>query len=498
MYHASVDYLRLLVSIIAACWLAGCGTEGENPLLWPPREVDQVGTPNLVLLARIVHLSDSHIIDIESPARYAGSDDIVDSAWRPWEAYAPQLLDGIVRAVNRIHQAGSLIDFVVHTGDICDNAQSNELAWAVGVMDGGLVEPLSGPDDRPVEARPAPLLDPYAAFQAQGLYCRGVHGDLPSIPWYLVLGNHDVYALGTFPIIPCVDGVRRAPLPLSRRLGVLAPAMFDPTGCWNYGLVTPAHPGPPALLGIPTLVLPNPARAYFDKPALKRALFGTVTRPPGHGFADTEGEAGWYSVSPAPGLRLIAVDTSDRPLAIPTLPYDDGCLSIIQREFLRWELRAAQERGELVIVASHYPSQSLEVSSGSAVSPSGFRDLLNECPNVVLHLAGHHHTNRVFDRNGYVEVQTCSTLALPQEGRVIEIWRDVTDGSVLIGYRMFSHLDESLPALGDDPLRALREVAKAIAQMDKAKSTVRRAATEEQIDPEGCLQDREGLIRLRR
>ncbi|MBP7936579.1 MAG: metallophosphoesterase [Phycisphaerae bacterium] len=493
-----MSYMRLLPVAVAAELLAGCGSPVDTSLLWPEREVKVAGVADAVLVARIVHISDSHLLDIESPARYAGFDVVVNSAWRPWEAYAPQLLDGIVRATNRIHQSGLTIDFVVHTGDLCDNAQSNELGWALDVMDGRMVEPLSGPDDRPADARPAATLDPHAAFQAQGLYRSGLHGEGPSIPWYAVPGNHDTYALGTFAIVTFPDGARRAPLPISSRPGILAPTLLDPTGCWTHGQVTPARPGLPALLGNPSLVMPNPARAFFDRSEFKRALFGTATEPAGHGFSAAENDTGWYSVSPLPGLRLIGMDTSDRLLTVPALPYDDGCISIGQREFLRRELAAAQARGELIMVASHYPSRSLEQLSEFVVGPADLRNLLNEYPNVVLHLAGHHHVNRVFDRNGYVEIQTCSTLALPQEGRIIEIWRNPADNSVLIGYDMFSHLDDDLPALGDDPLRAMREVARELAKLDKARRALTQMATPQEVEPEGSPGDRRGQILLRR
>ena len=493
-----MNHLRLLFCVVAVCVLIGCGNPPESALLWPAREVDQNATSGLTLVARIAHISDSHMVDIESPARYTGADDIVDSAWRPWEGYSSQLLDGIVRATNRIHQSGSSVSFLVHTGDTSDNCQSNELRWTLQVMDGEQVKPLSGVDDRSAESKPAPTLDPYAAFQAQGLYRSGVHGDLPSIPWYVVPGNHDSYALGTFPIVTYPDGVRRSPLPISNRLGILAPAFFDPTGCWTHGVVTPAKPGPPPLLETPSFVLPNPDRAYFDKRAFKRALFATVTGPGGHGYSEADSDVSWYSVSPAPGLRLIGIDTSDRPLAIPSLPYDHGCIVFAQSEFLRRELKAAQDRGELVIVASHYPSQLLQVSSGSVMGPDDFRALLRQYPNVILHLSGHNHTNRVFDREGYIEIQTCSTLTLPQEGRIVEIWRNPADNGILIGYHMFSHLDNDLPALGDDPLRPMRQLAQAIAQMDSSHRSLLRSTNDGGSFPEGTSTDREGLVSLHR
>jgi len=488
----------VLIGVLAVL-SAGCGTEADNALLLPADIASPPDTSRLTLVARLVQISDTHIVDIESPARFAGADEFVDVAWRPWEAYSTQILDGIIRTINRLHAAGQRIDFVIHTGDACDNVQSNELGWFLGVMDGGTVRPLSGSDDRAPDARPVPALDPYATFHAQGLYRAGVLGDLPSIPWYGLFGNHDTYALGVFPVVESPDGRRTAPLPLSCRPGILLPSVLDPVGSWAHGNVTPANPGPPALLTLPSYVTPNPDRAYFSKRDFVRSMFATATGPAGHGFLPDAGNGSCgYGVSVLAGLRLIALDTADVPLSIPGLPYPEGCISEVQRGFLRDELEAAQNRGELVIVATHHPSRAIMVAYGSALAPQDLRDMLNACPNVILHLAGHTHQNRVADRGGYLEIETCSTIDPPQEGRIIEIWRDGADGSVAIGYRMFSHIDDTLPPLGDDPLRAMREQARAIAVHGGAITAQQKPLVDADANPQGSPSDRAGLIRLRR
>ncbi len=457
-----------LVVVVAA----GLGCNGEAELLLPAGESVGGDFGGLTLVVRFAHISDTHIVDEQSPARFAGAHTFTGSAWRPHEAYSAQLLDGIIRTVNRIHADGRNIDFLLHTGDACDNAQSNELAWFIGVMEGDVIDPLSGPDDRPEDARPEPARDPHASFQAQGLYRAGVHGALPSIPWYILPGNHDCYAVGVLPIVEWDDGSRTTPLPLDWRPGLWLPVELDPVSSQAYGRVTPAEPGPPCLFETPTYVEPNPDRAYFRKHEFVTALLTTVTEPAGHGFADSaEGtpvtqSAYRYSVRPMAGLRLIGLDTTDLADPQPTFFYEEGMLSREQLAFLRDELEAAAARDEIVIVASHHPSPTLLPERGSEVAGSEFRALLNEYPNVALHVAGHRHRNRVTDQGGYLEIETCSTLDLPQEGRLIEIWRDDTDGTLAISYEMFSHLDDTLPALGDDPLRELREAAWTIAGGD--------------------------------
>ena len=455
-------FRTLVVRALAATCLAGLVTGGscqpsDDALLLPADTQTLPRTSGMTLLARFVHITDTHMVDVESPARWTGSDALVSSAWRPWEAWSTQLLDGIVRTTNRIHASGTPVDFAIITGDVCDNLQLNELDWFATVMDGGTVHPLSGADDRPVESRPDRLLDPYATFKAAGVYRQGVHGEQPSIPWYSLMGNHDAYSIGVFPVVAGFDGHLVGVLPLAQRPGLWLPNVLDPLGELTHGRVTPADPGPPGLFELPVEVPVVAERAYFDPGQFISVMNHTRSGPRGHGFDSTAGPL-WYSVSPVPGLRLCGLYTSQQPNPIPEIPNHDGCILADQLAWLRGELEAATSRGERVVVASHHPSGSLLASYGSAADADSFQALLNAYPCVILHLAGHNHRNRVADRGHYLEIETCSTLDWPQEARLLEIWRD-PQGEIFIGYDTFSHLDERWPPLGEDPLRDLREQA---------------------------------------
>jgi 3',5'-cyclic AMP phosphodiesterase CpdA len=466
----------------ALAGLTGCLPATDLAPQLPAEESGTLDLAGFTLVARLAQVTDTHVVDTLSPARFAGLHDITLSAWRPYEAYATQLLDGAIRTVNRIHASGRQIDFLLHTGDACDNAQGNELRWVLGILDGDEINPLSGPDDRPADQRPDPTLDPYAAFQAQGLYQTGRHGDLPSIPWYALVGNHDAYAIGVLPIFESRTGHRTAPLPWDTRPGLLLPVRFDPVGSVAYGNCTPADPGPPALFEAPRHVVPNPERAYFSKAEYRQALLPT--------------DQTWYSVSPVAGLRLIGLDTTDRTAKSPGYFYDLGALSQAQLAFLRDELDAATARGEIVIVATHHPSGALEPLEGSEVTPDEFRAVLRACPSVVAHICGHTHRNRVTDHGSYLEIETCSTLDLPQEGRLVEIWR-AADGRVAVVYEMFSAADNPLPVLGDDPLHALRAQAHALALRDKTAPLRQQRHDPTGGDPYGGAADRAGVVFLR-
>ena len=474
----------------------GCETDSDTGLALPSGDSGARDLSKLTRLARFAQITDTHVVDTESPARFPQAAAITRSAWRPWEAYSAQIVDGMIRTVNRMHASGRSIDFLLHTGDGCDNAQYNELAWLLDILDGRVINPLSGPDDRPAEARPASTMDPYAEFRTAGLYRTGVHGQLPSIPWYAISGNHDNFAIGTLPFFDQPFGGRVAPLPLQPRPGLLLPIVFDPTASIAYGNVTPNNPGPPAILEIPHYIQPNADRSYFNKPDFVARMFDTVTGPAGHGMTEPDSPT-WYSVSPAPGVRLIGLDTADPAHRLPMFIYSEGAISAAQADFLRTELAAARDRDEIVIIATHHPSGALQEILGTALTMDAFQSLLREYPNVALHICGHTHNNRVTDRGGYLEIETCSTIDLPQEGRLIEVYRNERTGEATIAYEMFSHVNDALPPLGDDPLRDLRAQALAIAEADAETMARQKVYDESRADPRGRPADRAGIGKLR-
>lgn len=455
--------------VVLAAALA-CSGPDEGRVL-PNEQLPQV-PDGYRLLARLAHISDAQIVDEQSPARVTPVDGIINPAWRPHEAYSTQLLDGIIRAINRRHEQNGVVDFVVCTGDATDNKQANEWRWFLDVFDGRRVDPTSGPDDRLPDDLPPAELDPHAPFTPAGLYRRGIHGPLPSIPWYTLVGNHDRFAQGNFAVFEFADGSRLAPLPFVVQLALFFPAFLNPEGALTFGLITPAHPGPPVLLNLPQAIQPNAERRYTSTDEVVAAHFDTLTQPPGHGFTEPIGESTWYSVSPVPGLRLIALDTALPEGVFAAVPYVAGSLTATQLDFLATELREAQTREEWVIVASHHPSQNL-LPPGTAVNGEQLRELLSSFPNVLMHLVGHFHRNHVTERAGYLEIETASIIDYPQEGRIIEIWQNAEQ--VLLRYWTFSHLVDDV-ALRDE-LHDLRLEAFELARADAhaAVATARRS-----------------------
>lgn len=469
-----LEHLRrgqaFLLALALLCLSDGCGVV-PRPLL-PSEATDTVDAERFELVARFAHITDAQIVDEESPARLTVATDLSRSAWRPQERFAIHLLDGMVRTINKIHAAQHRIDFVVHTGDATDNAQLNELGWFMTAMDGGPIDPRSGPDDREPGSLPEPEMDPHHLFLAQGFYRQGVHGQLSTIDWFNLLGNHDRFAVGVFPIVTDRFGRRSSPLALGNRIGLFLPVVLNPLGVLAWGPITPADPGPPMGLNFPSLVEPNPDRRYLTTDEFIEAHSQGDGTPAGHGLGSGDAVDGAYSVEVAAGLRLIAFNSASPAVEQPTLVYSEGAISVSQLAELKRQLGESQDRGELVVVASHHPSLSLDISIGTAATESSLVALLNRYPCVVLHLSGHLHQSLVIDRGGYLEIVTGSIIDTPQQGRIVEIYRakEQGNGGVEIRYRFFSHLDTIEPTDGahselfDDPFLGMRRLAAELAE----------------------------------
>jgi hypothetical protein len=124
----------------------------------------------------LVHHTDIHLIDAQSPARVEFLDRFADehcesfplnSAQRPQEMLTLQVLESMnrrVRSIRRAPATGVRFRFAVCTGDNIDNEQFNELRWFIDLMDGG----KSVTPDTGAPGRPRVLASRSGAGQVQG------------------------------------------------------------------------------------------------------------------------------------------------------------------------------------------------------------------------------------------------------------------------------------------------------------------------------------------
>ena len=256
--------------------------------------------------------------------------------------------------------------------------------------------------------------------------------------------------------------------------------------------------------------MPEKDRRFLTMGEFVEEHFVTQTGPPGHGLI-RDGQT-WYSVTPVDGLRMIVLDSSIPAITVPTGIYFFGAVVFRQFQFLINELNRAEASDELVMIVTHHPSSDFLPIMGSELSTAAFHALLSRYPNVIAHLAGHSHRNRVWDRGGYVEFETSAIIDYPQQGRMIEIWRDGDD--IELRYANFDHLYQGAPfdaladrGAADDAFLPMRRVANELSRQHAEAyfllpPDLRAKAKERHIEPPqgrlGRPEDRDGVIRLRR
>lgn len=371
------------------------------------------------LLARFVHLADMQLADDESPARLVLFDEAADGAFRPQEGHGCRMLNAGVRTINALN-AEMPLDFVLLGGDNTDNAQTNELEWFMGILNGApVVHCDSALDDDPV---PGPDNDPKDPFAPVGL----------DVPWRWVTGNHDILRQGTFAIQGSKESVG------GKSLG----------GTRDY-----SQPGSPIVAGdVPA----DAARAFLAEAEQVALVAGDAD---GHGVdaaAVALGRAFYTFDVPGTPLRFFAMSTAAVTGASKGLIRPGDLEAVIGPT-----LDKAIAEGKWVIVTSHHRSGSLSNGSEAgigmafddALTAEQWRDFLGGYDNVLMHLAGHTHRLMVdaFAPAGghpYWEMVTPSLNDFPAEMRVIEVW-DQDNGSLTIRSLAFDFMTDGDPLAAD-------------------------------------------------
>jgi 3',5'-cyclic AMP phosphodiesterase CpdA len=389
-----------------------------------------IGEPSS--LAYILQITDPHIVDEESPARLIDGDELVSVAYRTQEAWSCQFLEAAVRTGSAFAYYRPF-DFALFTGDFIDNIQTNELAWFAQIMEGGVVNPDSGQDDDPL---PGPNNDPHDPFIAQG-FARNV-------PWYSSLGNHDDMVLGNGPLVDWLlaDPIGDTTSSLSK---AVVPTCLDAPWYETESKIPLRCYLPPKSQYMGTKVIPDPQRAFISRSDWLAAHFGTATIPDGHGYtADNlgSGEADYVVQEPVSGVPLTLIS-----LNMVSQSGEGGTFGEAKRAWLADKLERAKAGGRIVVIASHHTAGSV----ANADEKNALVALLNQYPNVVLHIGGHTHVNRVTPHpapqgmpreNGYWEIETSALIDWPQQSRLVEIV-DNRDGTGSIYSTM---IDYQIPA----------------------------------------------------
>ena len=393
----------------------------------------RVGEP----IACFVHLTDLHVTDAQSPARFEFLNAMAAdrryrellTMQRPQEMLNTHAIASMVRAINKLEfgpLTGVAPSLAVMTGDAIDNTQHNELANFFALLDGGIVRPDSGSpgyegvqltswpgslfwkpdgaagdDDFQRELgfppRPGLLEDVVRPFESPGL----------RLPWLRCYGNHEQLCQGVGVVTPeLIEAMA------SSRKAVETPAGIEPNAAVQTFVVSPER----FLAGAAREVAPDPER-----------------RP----IARSEYVDPSFYVSDLGEVRFIALDT------VCDAGGADGSIGAPLLEWLAAQVRDAGDR--LVVVLSHHTSDTLANSRGEG-HPERLLELLESSPNVVLWLNGHIHANRIKRHATFWEVTTSALVDWPCQARVIELLR-TADGRPAIATTMLDHDGDGLAGL---------------------------------------------------
>jgi hypothetical protein len=396
------------------------------------------------VLCTIAHLTDAHVLDSQSPARVPFLRRLgapFNSTFRPQEVLSTNVLRGALRSIDALHP-----DAVIQGGDLIDNAQSNELAWAVTVLGGGRVRPDSGArgyegvqsagDPDPLYYRPdvdAPLHPGLLRDATRPLTSPGL-----AAPWFPVLGDHDIL----------VQGVLR-PSSLTRAIALGSRAVWDlPTDLRIPADLSDATVAISSSASPDALPMPAPINALIEQLSTARAVnvtpdgarreldagevLGSLRQSSGSGG---NGELMDYSFDVGPRVRVIVLDLVRREGG------SGGLVHPGQERWLAGELHRAA--GRWVLVASHQPLT-------STTGADRLLALLDRDPHVLAAIWGHTHRNRIVAREtpagGYWLIATCSLIDYPQQTRALRICETEGAGAVIETW-MLDHVPD--PVIGD-------------------------------------------------
>lgn len=388
-------------------------------------------------LACIAHITDLHVTDAQSPARFEFLNGRMDDQrfrellpmHRPQEMLNPHAAAAMIRAINRIEAGpvtGMPLQAVAVTGDAIDNTQRNELTNALALLNGGLVRSDSGSPGYDGVQRADWAADIFwkpdgppdgDRFQAElgfprhpGLLEQAVRpfpSDGLRVPWLSSYGNHEYVCQGVGLVNPVL-----ARAMTGTRKPIAPPAEIDPDHAVE------------AFVQHPELFMLG-AHREVAADADRRPIRRDELMPEPYYVHDTE------------RVRFVTLDT---------VCYRGGAEGSIDGEQVEWLERQLAEAGDrYVVVLSHHCSDKLANPRGEQ-NGAALLELLSRSRGVVLWLNGHIHRNRIKSHQGFWEVTTSSLVDWPGQGRLVEIFR-AADGGLAVACTMLDHEGEGLAGL---------------------------------------------------
>ncbi|MBN1634918.1 MAG: metallophosphoesterase [Deltaproteobacteria bacterium] len=351
-------------------------------------------------LLNIAQVSDVHIVDDCNPLRFenlklcgkvplnlSNLDNLIQSISRDQDTYSARIWNATISSINQQHLLTPM-DFVISTGDHTDTGIEKELSWYIELADGYKSDTFQiAVDEGCIED-----VDP------EGF----------NLPWYAVLGNHDIEYEGT---------------------------------ANNEIVVNALVP----LFGAETEDLCDQDEA-IEK-------YKTSTSDPWwHGFEHQPPQAyyqwqGYYSFDTNAYVHCIVLNTANYNIegSPPRETFSLGILDQNQYDWMVADIEANSDK--LCLVFSHHSPVTSFLDAQSDIPAEQFMRTLCSYDNVIGHITGHSHINRIdpvmFDDipGGYWDINTCAIIEWPQEWRNITL-RDNGDGTGKISCAMIQHDDQ--------------------------------------------------------
>ena len=418
-------------------------------------------------LVNFVHLTDQHILDIESPARVEFLDRYNDgecagmpfsSAHRPQEAASARITDSMLQKLRKIKHSpvtGTPIQAMISTGDNTDNQQLNELSLFIGLMDGEKVTPKSGHATRyegvqssgdlhywHPDRSVADLYKTQFGFPAAPSFIDEALAPLNAVgtgvPWYTCFGNHDGLVQGNAPANPVFEDIGTGGTKV-----VGAPSNTNPCG---------EFAGPVAT-GPARETTPDADRRFLDRREWIQAHLDSKMLPHGHGLTpENLAQGTLYYTADVGAIRWIVLDT------VNPGGYADGSIGDKQLKWLQARLAEAQAAKKMVMLFSHHAPRSLNnpaqnpdpLDPGSTDLPRHQEDAVLEAINafscVIAWVNGHSHQNTITPQDGWWDIGTAAHIDWPPQSRMIDVV-DNKDGTISIFGTLVDHGDEALVSL---------------------------------------------------
>ncbi len=441
----------------------------------PDNYVGETPTNVARSLLNLIHISDTHICDAQSPTRVEYLDRFADphhplskklgtlvGTYRAHESLTSQVLESAIQSINRIDLAPitkSKIDTVIVTGDVTDNAQQNELNWFTALFNGGKVRPDSGgrdkwegvggeifyspffwhphgtpkgeQDDFPRALYGFPTIDNLFDAVRAPFYASGLR-----YPWLAVHGNHDALLQGT--VAPTVE---------LRSFSVKGEKIFEIADALALKALTEVSEVGPASYPnadlVPKIqVSPDQSRDFVFEDSWNQNFY---REDEDNGIsASMLGSPRRYWRKDFSAVTILALDTVN--------PHGgwQGSIDLEQFEWLQNELSTLRNR--YVVISSHHPLQDLfngyTLTSRRVMRDEIERFLISQ-PQVIAWICGHTHRNKLTyfgpdNMHGFWQIETSSLIDWPQQGRIIEIFTDQME-QLWIASTTFNHYGSILP-----------------------------------------------------